>query len=80
MKKTADILLAIGIAIIIVGIAISIVVGFFNLVIAIPVFLLSVIAGGGCASIGGSLSEAQKEKADDLQLMNEIIEKVKNEG
>ena len=79
MKKTSNILLSVGIVIIILGIVTGIIVGFFNFIISIPICMLSLLIGGGCASIAGTLGEAQQSKADDLKLLNDIIQKVKNE-
>lgn len=85
MKKLADVLLIIGLFVIIIGIVTGIGLGYalsdkgINLIITIPVCLLSIIAGGGCISVSGSISEAEENKADDLELLNEIIQKVKEE-
>jgi len=86
MKRLADVLLIIGLFVIIIGIITGIGLGYalsengVNLIIAIPVCMLSIVVGGGCISVSGSINEAEENKSDDLELLKEIIEKVKEEN
>lgn len=86
MKKLSDILLIAGGCLLIGGIIAGVIIGRItaeqglNLVVAVPIWLLSIVAGGGCISVSGSISEAEGNKANDLELLNQIIEKMQSEN
>ena len=83
-KRLTDILFTVGIVVIIAGILGGIVAGVvggngFNLIPAVAVWLASVIGGTGIVTISGSLSEAKSKKNDDVELLREIMNKIKND-
>ena len=84
-KKLADILFVSGICLIIVGVLAGVIIGFvtgdgFNLVPAITIWLLSIVIGTGFVSVSGSVNNVNAKKDSDEEVMQQIIEKIKNDN
>lgn len=83
-KRITDVLFTVGIVVIIAGILGGIIVGMlsgdgFNFIPALAVWLVTFFTGTGIVTVSGSLSEAGEKKQDDAELLDMILEKVKNE-
>lgn len=84
-KKLADILFVSGICLIIVGVLAGVIIGLvtgdgFNLVPAITIWLLSIIIGTGLVSVSGSVNNVNAKKDSDEEIMQQIIDKIKNDN
>ena len=84
-KKLADILFVSGICLIIVGVLAGVIIGFvtgdgFNLVPAITIWLLSIVIGTGFVSVSGSVNNVNAKKDSDEEVMQQIIDKIKNDN
>ena len=86
MKKLSGILFKAGLSVVCAGIIGGIIAGIFtknngfNFSVAVPIWLFSIIGGGGCVSISGSINESEEEKANDFEMLKQIIDKVKSEN
>ena len=84
-KKLADILFVSGICLIIVGVLAGVIIGLvtgdgFNLVPAITIWLLSIVIGTGFVSVSGSVNNVNAQKDSDEEVMQQIIDKIKNDN
>ena len=84
-KKFADILFVSGICVIIIGVLAGVIIGFvtgdgFNLAPAITIWLLSIVLGKGFVSVSGSVNKVNTKKDNDEDVLQQIIDKIKNEN
>jgi uncharacterized protein (DUF697 family) len=85
-KKLTDVLFILGVCLLIGGILAGIILGFvlgdkgFNLVVSIITWLLSVITASGFITVSNSLSEVAQNKQKDEEILQMIIDKVKEEN
>jgi uncharacterized protein (DUF697 family) len=85
-KKLTDVLFIFGVCLLVGGILSGIVLGFvlgdngFNLVVSIITWLLSVITASGFITVSNSLSEVAQNKQKDEEILQMIIDKVKEEN